>query len=224
MADNMVLLDAQLVPDPDSTLEMGVTRAELLTDEDIAGSRILIVKRKRGLKKPRDGDRAMTEIECTFHPAPTTRFVSARVTVKILAPQDATFLGVAPTIVSDPVKVEYNHEPNGKISIKVGVLSVAPTIAAHTKLEYDSYICHVRGSGEGSRRAIWDFDEDRNLKLGIGLSQALAMTVPSAHAVRGELNVSASLARNGVIGAVRDMVLGKSRPEDTFNFMVYEPD
>jgi hypothetical protein len=224
MADRTVLLDAQLVPDPDAAAEMGVAPAQLLTDDDIAGSRILIVKRDRGLKGRRAGGGAMLEIECSFHPAPGTRFISARVTVKIIDPRDAAFLDIAPKEIKDPVKVEYSCEPDGKITLDLGMLSIEPSLAAHTKLEYDSYICRVKGSGETTQRAIWDFEEDQNLKVGIGLNQALAMTVPSAHAVNGELNVSATLARNGVIGVVRDLVLGKKKPQDKFNFVLYTPD
>jgi len=221
--DGEILLDAELVGDPDAIRELGAAPPlELLTDEDITGSRILIVKRDRGLQKPRDGGGAMVELDCAFQPAEGTRFVSGRVTVQIVQPQGVMFIDIAPTEIKEPVKVTYSLEPSGKISLGLGKLSIEPSVSAKRQLEYDSFTCRVKGSGAGSLRAIWDFAEDNILKQGIGAHQALAVTVPASDTVRAELLVKATLAKNGLFGAARDLVLGRTRDERVRDITLYK--
>jgi hypothetical protein len=214
LSDDEVLLDAELIGDPDSARELGPAKtAELLADEDIKGSRILIVRRNPGPRQDQVGGGALVEINCAFQSEEGMRFVSGRVTIQLVHPHGAVFLDVAPTEIRDPVKVTYTLEPGGKISLGLGRLSVEPSMTAKSQVEYNSFICRVRGSGVGSARAIWDFEEDAVLKQGIGPSQALAVTVPASQTVNAELLVKATIAKNGWLGAARDLVLGRT-PEE----------
>jgi hypothetical protein len=223
--NDKILLDAPLLPDPDSSHEMGGRpKAEQVTDEDVAGSRILIVQRDLGLRKPRDGGGAAVELTCSFHPAPRARFVSGRVLLQLRRPVTGTFIDVAPTQITEPVKVSISYAANGKITLGYKKIATGEASGeAKETVEYGSFICFVRGSGAGSRRAIWDFSEDPYLKLGIGLDQVLAMTVPASDIVVGSLTVTAALAKSGLIGAVRDLVLGRTRAERTCSITLCEP-
>jgi hypothetical protein len=223
--NDKILLDAPLLPDPDSIREMGIRPpAEQVTDADVAGSRILIVQRDLGLHKPRDGGGAAVELACSFHPAAGARFVSGRVLLQLQRPVDATFIDIAPEQIVEPVKVTISYAADGKITVGYKKIATGET-GGETKeeLEYGSFICFVRGSGTASRRAIWDFSEDPHLKLGIGLNQVLAMTVPASGVVAGSLTVTAVLAKSGFIGAVRDLVLGRTRAERSCAVTLFEP-
>ena len=219
-----VLLDAALVPDPDESREMSVRpKAEQVSDEDVAGSRILIVRRDLGLRKPRQGGGAGVELQCSFQPAEGTRFVSGRVLVQLREPQDATFIDIAPTIIREPVKVNISYEANGKISVGYKKIITGESGGkAGRGLEYGSYICFVKGTGATSRRARWDFTEDTHLKTGIGLDQVLAMTLPASKEVTANLTVTAVLAKAGIVGALRDMVLGRTRAERVRRVTLFE--
>jgi hypothetical protein len=216
-----VLLDAPMLPDPDAKREMSAVAApQEVTDADVEGSRILIVKRALAPA----GDGAAVELTCSFQPAPGTRFVSARVMVMLRTPVGEAFIDIAPTEIKEPVKVTIDYDADGKISVgKENIANAEIGGSEKRGLEYNSYICFVRGSGAGSRRAQWDFDEDPHLRGGIGLQQVLAMTVPKAAAVQGSLTVSATLAKSGLLGAARDLVLGRSRPERMIPIVLYDP-
>ncbi len=222
MADKEILLDAKLIGDPDALREMGAQPAEVLMDpEYLEGARVLIVKRGAETGDEEQDGGAVVRLDCAFHPAPGTRFVSARVMVKLIQPQGAMFLDIAPREIREPVKVEYSGESNGKLSVKLGPISFEPAGTATSKVGYDSFICRVKGSGANSLRAIWDFEEDAVLKQGIGLDQALAMIVPGGRTVKGELSVTARLARNGALGSALDMLLGGGHEEHAPEVTLY---
>jgi hypothetical protein len=236
MADDELLFEGHLVPDADALREMSVANTDVLIDPpNLSGARILIVKRLESVSiadgsgsgsgsggGSGSGDGAFVRLVCSFLPAPGTRFVSARVSMKLIQPQGAMFLDIAPREIKQPVKVEYSREASAKLSVKFGPVTFDPSGKADVKLDYDAFICLVRGVGANSVRAIWDFEEDPGLERGIGVDQPLAVIVPAGQKVKAELLVTAQLARNGALGAL-DMMLGRRTGAEKPEVTLYEP-
>jgi hypothetical protein len=215
---NEVLLDVELIVDPDSNREMGVAPSDVLMDpRDLRGARLLVVKREQAAEDWGD-DEVLVKLNCSFHPAPGTRFVSARITLSLFQPQGVRFIDIAPLEVKEPMKVEYSRQSGGKITMKKGPIEAEASAQAETKVSYDSYVCRVNGVGAGTDLAYWDFKEDENLRDGVAHSNELALTLPAGRTVKAELVVTARMAKMGGLGAL-NMILGdqyeKSTPEIT---------
>jgi hypothetical protein len=204
---NGVLLDEPLVADPDADDELFSDEAEAIADEDLRGSRLLLVGRAEAIDLA--GSRgSKIELASTFQPADGARFTSARLVLHVTAPS-VKIIDVAPRDVRDePVAVEVNHE--GKLSLEIEAVGGAGFGAGKTK-HFSTYHCAIQGSGAATAIARWEFKENPDRRDGLGTDQALALTLPVAGTVHATVTVTARLVRgaftNRVADAFRDLVL-----------------
>lgn len=205
-------LDLPLVADTDALLELGPDAPEKIADEDLRGSRVLLVSRTIAPIDLGGAQGGLVEFLCTFHPAPGTRFSWASVKVRLKKPDGITLIDIAPREVREHEPVKISVDGTGKLGVKYGFLEVGADEKV-TKA-YDSYHCSVQGSGASTALARWDLSENPHRREGIGTEQLLAFTLPVSGLVTVELLIAARLARGGVAGgidAVRDLVLGADR-------------
>jgi hypothetical protein len=210
------LIDEPLVPDPDAEAELAPGDAEAIADEDLRGSRLLLVGRAAEAIELDGSTGGAIELACTFQPADGTRFAWARLLLRLTAPDGVKILDVAPReVVDEPVTISVDRK--GGLSLGVKGVGTAETGLASTK-QYVTYHCAVQGSGAATALARWDFKENPDTRDGLGTEQALVLTVPVTGPVRATVTVSARLARSSVAGrvadAVRDLVL--PTPQRTF--------
>lgn len=198
------LIDAPLAPDPNADEEMG-PGAEAIADEDVRGSRLLLVRRA---VEPVDLDGlpgGLVELACTFQPAPGARFTSARLVLSLAEPRGVVFAGVAPRNIFEGVPATFVLDARGRLEVAY------PDETAGGARGCVVYRCPVVGSGEATRTARWDFSENATRKDGLAAEQVLALTVPVVGKVAGTVSVAARLVRPGLAGgwqAIRDLVLG----------------
>jgi len=212
MTDEATLFEAPLVPDPDADEELGPGGpgdGERLADEDVKGSRILLVRRAIEPVDLNSGAGAAAALACTFHAAPGARFSFARVQVDLSSPAGAVFLDIAPKEVRANEAVQFTVAREGKIGISyAGAEAGASTGQERT---FTVYPCLVRGSGATSTRALWDLRENQHSADGIGHEQVLVLTLGVVGAVEADILINARLIRPGLPGrldAIRDMILG----------------
>lgn len=209
--EDTLLIDAPLVPDPDAEEELGPTDIEAIADEDLKGSRLLLVRRTI---EPIDLEGiagGIVQIVCTFQPAQGTRFTSAQFRLRLVAPEGIKIIDLAPRFIEDSHPVEFTFDSKGKLGVKIPPINGSAEEGVSKK--YAIYRCKVQGAGEGTNLARWDFRENPDRRDGIGQEQVLTLTLPVTGQVSGSVIVSARLARSGLQGslnAIRDMILGTS--------------
>jgi hypothetical protein len=209
-----LLIDAPLIADPDADEEMGPSDLAAIADEDLKGSRLLVVRRA---VEPIDLDGTaggLVQLACTFQPAERTRFTSAHFRLRVTAPPEARIVDLAPRVIQDSNPVEFTFDNTGKLGIQWPLLE--SNVESSSQRKYTTYHCRVQGSGEGTTMARWDFREDPDRQDGLGQEQVLNFTLPVTGPITGSVIVSARLARSGVQGkleAIRDLVLGSSPVE-----------
>jgi hypothetical protein len=220
-----LLIDAPLIPDPDAMQELSAPDIEAIADEDLKGSRLLLVR--RGVRSINVGGTpgGAVEFVCTFQPADGTRFVSARLVMHLVTPQGIKIVALAPSVKPDEA-VKYTIDDKGKFSVSVKkVVEAGREQNVHT--EYAFYNCAVQGSGTGTSLARWTFRENPARRDGLGPEQSLALSLPLVGSVHGTVSVSARLARPGlagVIDAIRDLVLGPSPDERQYQIAFEIPE
>jgi len=122
-----------MIVDPDSNREMGVAPSDVLMDpRDLRGARLLVVSANKRQKT--GATTRCSSAELQFHPAPGTRFVSARITLSLFQPQGVRFIDIAPLEVKEPMKVEYSRQSGGKITMKKGPIEAEASAQAETKV------------------------------------------------------------------------------------------
>ncbi|HET7436905.1 MAG TPA: hypothetical protein VFN10_19510 [Thermoanaerobaculia bacterium] len=208
------MIDTVLTPDPDADQELGAD-VEALTDNDVRGSRLLLVR--RGVESIEiDGKPAgLVQLACTFQPADGARFASAQFRLRFKTPEGLRIIDLAPRVIDDPHPVELTLNRKGQLAVKA-VAVVEPSVEISASKTYVRYHCMVQGSGEGTNLARWDFRENPDRRDGIGREQVITVTLPVTGTITGEVLVSARLARHGLGGAVdaiRDMILGPRSDE-----------
>jgi hypothetical protein len=227
MDDDEILVDADLVPDPDADDELGPGQAEKVADEELKGSRLLIVRRAAEVIEL-DGVRGgAVELVCTFQPAGATRFTWARVQLRLESPPGVHIVDIAPRQVRDAEPVQFTIDRKGSLGVKK-VAEAGVEVGAQKK--YAVYHCAVQGSGEGTSLAWWEFRESPHRKDGLGPEQALVLTLPQTGTFHGTVVVNARVARAGLRGsleAIRDLVTGTHAPQRrypiTFDVPAAEP-
>ena len=209
-----LLIDAPLIADPDADEEMGPSELAAIADEDVKGSRLLVVRRA---VEPIDlGGTAggLVQLACTFQPAQQTRFTSAHLRLRVTAPPEARIVDLAPKVIQDSNPVEFTFDNTGKLGIELPILQ--GNVESGLQKKYTTYHCRVQGSGVGTNMVRWDFREDPDRQDGLGQEQVLNFTLPVTGPITGCVIVSARLARGGVQGkleAIRDLILGSSPVE-----------
>src|SRR6476646_5897527 len=112
------LIDSPLIPDPDADHELGLADAEAITDEDLRGSRLLLVRRA---VEPIDIDGApagLVQLVCTFQPADGARFASAQFLLRLKTPTGIRIIDLAPRAIDDPNPVELTLNRKGQLAVK----------------------------------------------------------------------------------------------------------
>lgn len=98
--DTIVLLDAELEPDPEGDNELSGTDAVAIADEHLRGSRVLVVQRSATVAH--GGEGGSVELGCTFHPAVGARFSQAHVALRLSSPPDLRIVELQPRSVAPP--------------------------------------------------------------------------------------------------------------------------
>jgi hypothetical protein len=213
MDEEVALIDTPLVADPDADQELGAAEAEAIADEDLRGSRLLLVRRAAEPIDVEGTPGGLVQLVCTFQPADGTRFASAQFRLRFKTPGGIRIIDLAPHVIDDPNPVELTLNRKGQLSLKN--LPVEPSVEISGSKKFVRYHCSVQGSGEGTSLGQWTFVENPDRRDGIGREQVLTVTLPVTGAVTGEVIVGARLVRRGVGGAVdaiRDLILGP-RPD-----------
>lgn len=212
MSDQETLLaDVPLVADPDASEEMGASDIEAIADEDIKGSRLLLVRR---IIEPIDLEGTpggIVQLVCTFQPAEGTRFSSAQFRLRLATPAGLRVVDLAPRVIDDAHPVEITIDKRGKLGLNIPSVPVEPSLEIGTSKKYIRYHCTVQGSGAGTSLARWDFRENPDRRDGIGREQVLTLTLSKIGSITGSVIVSARLVRSGLRGrieAIRDMIVG----------------
>lgn len=206
-----LLLEMPLIPDPDADEEMGPADMDAIADDDIKGSRVLLVRRVIEPIDLQGNAGGVVQFACTFQPADGTRFASAQLSFRFTAPAGIKIIDVAPRNISDPQPVEMTLSKTGKLGIKNLPVPLEPEFEIGSTKKYLKYHCQVQGSGEGTGLAVWSFKENPDRKDGIGPEQVLTLTLPVTGNISGTVVVNARLVRKGLGGAVdavRDLILG----------------
>lgn len=223
MSDREILIDAPLVSDPDADNEMGLGDAETIADEDLRGSRFLLVQRAVESIDIDGTPGGAIKFACTFHSAPGTRFVEAGLTLRLDEPPDVKIHDLAPHEVRENEPVRFKLDDKGKLSLGYADLGVNVDQEAGLSKEFAIYHCAVKGVGENTRVAMWDFTENPHKRDGIGHEQVLVLTIPATGQVTGNLSISARLARPGLKGtwdAIREMIIGGSERKYSISFTI----
>lgn len=211
-ANEVLLIDEPLTPDPDADEELGPGDLEAIADEDLKGSRLLLVRRAVEAVELDGAPGGAVQFACTFQPARDARFTWARLLLRLDTPPGVRVIDLAPRVVRENEPVRFTLDRSGKISLVYQGAEAGVERGTHK--EYSVYNCSIQGSGEGTALARWDFNESPHLKDGLGREQVLALTVPVTGPVTATVTVNARLARKGLrarIEAIRDLVLG-ARP------------
>lgn len=214
-----LLIDAPLVADADADQEMGSTDVEAITDQDLKGSRLLLVRRAIEPIDLEGTSGGVVQFACAFQPAPGARFTFAQLRLRLVTPAGLRIIDLAPRSIDDTNPVEFTLDRKGQLGIKSLPVSIETSVEFGSSKKYTKYHCKVQGSGEGTSLARWDFRENPDRKDGIGPEQVLTLTLPLTGQVMGEVVVSARLARSGLRGkieAIRDMVLGAQENESSY--------
>jgi hypothetical protein len=214
--EDTVLIDAPLISDPDAEEELSPTDIAAIADEDLTGSRLLLVRRAIEPIDLEGTAGGIIQIVSTLQPAQGARFVSAQVRLRLTTPAEIKIIDLAPRFIEDAHPVEITVTSKGKLGVKAPPIDGSAEDGVSKK--YAIYHCKVQGSGEGTSLARWDFRENPDRRDGIGQEQVLTLTLPTTGRISGSVIVSARLARSGLQGsldAIRDMILGTS-PQERF--------
>lgn len=207
--EDMPMIDEPLSPDPDADDEMGGGDVEAIADEDLKGSRLLLVRRAAEATTLDGKPGGAVQLACTFQPGDGARFVWARLILRLTAPENARIVDVAPRQVRENEPVKFTLDRSGKLGVEYH--GVEASAQARNKREFAVFHCSVKGSGEGTALARWDFAENPHRKDGLGHEQVLALTLPFTGRVTATVSVSARMVRAGLRGrleAIRDLILG----------------
>jgi len=200
-------IEFELIPDAAERRELRGGHDQLIADEDIGRSRLLV--RKRTAEHVPEGEGGVIVFEVTFHADRGNRFESARLVLSIVTPKEAIFTDCQPreTLTSD---VEISIDENGKMQLGVPKMVVGEAGVAR-KVSFAQRHRVLRGSGAGSKNIIWDFEEDPERKDGILHQTELVVTIPVVGTIECSLSVIARLGRPGLDGRLkqfRRMIFG----------------
>jgi hypothetical protein len=202
-------IEIELHPDAAEHSELRGGRGQLIADEDVGKSRVLIHQLAAERLPKGAGQGGVVAFDVTFHSDRGNRFDSARLVLAITNPKDAVFTDCQPreTVTND---VEISIDENGKMQLGVPkVISGEAGVAR--KINFAQRHRVLRGSGAGTSNIIWDFEEDPERKDGILHQADLAVTLPIDGTVECSLSITARLAQPGLDGRLkrfRRMIFG----------------
>lgn len=117
MNDEEILVDTPLVPDPDADEELGPGDSETIADEELRGSRFLLVRRAVEAIDIEGATGGAIKFACTFHASPGTRFVAARLALRLNEPPGVNVYDLAPREVRESEPVRFKVDDKGKLSL-----------------------------------------------------------------------------------------------------------
>jgi hypothetical protein len=217
--EETLLIDAPLVPDADADEELGAADIEAIADEDLKGSRLLLVRRAIEPIDLEGASGGVVQLACTFQPSHGTRFMSAQFRLSLVTPGGIRIIDLEPRSLNDPNPVEFTLNRKGQLGVTNLPVPVEPSFELSWSKKYARYHCQVQGCGQGTNLARWEFKENPDRRDGIGPEQVLTLTLPVTGRVTGSVIVSARLARPGLTGgidAIRDMILGPKPNERSY--------
>jgi len=203
-----------LVPDPGEPTEMRGGRHDLIADEDIGDSRVVLTLRAaETVAGEGDSDPVgVVTLDATFHADRGNRFVWAQVMLSLTAPPGGAFLDCQPReSFAEPVEIAVDAKGTMALGVPKVVGGSAET---GKKIAFSGRHRVLKASGWGTPLAVWAFEEDPKRQGGILHPVALVCSVPGAEAVSCDVSVTARLARPGLDGhlaAFRRMILGAGR-------------
>lgn len=224
-----LLIDIPLVSNPDADREMSADDVEQLTDEEIRGARLLLVKRSvepievNGISS----SGGAVQLSCEFQPAENTRFTYARIALTLTFPDDVKFISVQPDVIKDSNPVSFQVNRNGKITL--GYPSYAGAEAgAQNQKNFVVYENLVQGTGEGTAKAIWIFKENAG-KSGLMPKNILSFSLPVTGKVNASLSANCRVVRQGfggLVDKIRDLIVHVPETESrqvTFHIPTEKP-
>ncbi len=212
--DDNLLIDIPLVSNPDADKEMSADGVEQLTDEEIRGSRFLLVKRSVETIDINGKSGGAVQISCEFQPAENTRFTWGRVALTLTSPDGVKFISVQPELIKDSNPISFQINRNGKITLGYPDYAGAEAGAEKQK-QYVVYENLVQGTGEGTNKAVWIFKENTG-KSGLTPKNILSFTLPVTGEVKASLSANCRIARQGfgrIVDKIRDLIIEAPEPQ-----------
>lgn len=202
-------IEIELYPDAAEHSELRGRGDQLIADEDIGRSRVLVRQLAAERLRKTAGQGGVVAFDVTFHADRGNRFESARLVLSITNPKNAVFTDCQPreTITND---VEISIDESGKMQLGVPKV-ISSEAGAARKVNFAQRHRVLRGSGAGTSNIIWDFEEDSERKDGILHQADLAVTLPIGGTVECSLSITARLAQPGLDGRLkrfRRMIFG----------------
>jgi len=223
MADS-VLLDVPLVPDVDQDGELGPADVGVISDHELKDCRLLITRRSvEGIEIGGEPG-GLLKLGCSFQASHGTRFEWARVVLTVDRPEGATFVDVAPAVKLDDRAVKFTVDVEGKLKVEYAGLESG--ISSKTTTEFDIYYCSVHGTGAGTAKGRWEFEENPKRRDGLGKEQPLFVTLRATGPVRGNVSVYAKIVREGAAGVLdgmRYLVVGADQHHAPLTFDIPRP-
>jgi hypothetical protein len=193
----------------------------LIADEAVRDSRLLVVQRAIEALDLDGTTGGAVQLACTFHAAPGTRFIWARILLQLQNPDGIRIIDLAPREVREAEPVRFTIDGKGTIGVNYEIVEVIAE--EQVQKEFAVYHCSVKGSGASTTIARWDFAENPHRRDGLGHEHVLTLTVPVRGEVSGLLRMSARLLRPGLqrhMDAIRDMVLGQDEYRYPMTFTI----
>jgi hypothetical protein len=198
------LIDSALQSDPLADQEMGApvpredgSLPERIAESDIRDCRMLLTLIETEPLKLSNVAGGAVGFECSFQPAAGLRFLNARLTLTLEAPQGIRIVDLAPTEVHGGA-VSVTRNRGGQFEVK------GPFMAAQLQnergVQYLDYHCLVYGSGSGTPLARWDFVEDPDRQGGLAKRHALFLTLAAQGSIHGRATLSGEVERPGLLG------------------------
>jgi hypothetical protein len=205
------LIDLPLVPDPDPDDELGASEVCSISDAELRDCRLLVTRRAAQTIDAAGTRYGLLKLGCSFQPTHGTRFVWARVVLSIAAPEGTRIVDVAPAAQLDERPVKFVVDVQGKLRAQYAASGLEAGMESKTSTSFDVYYCSVHGTGAGTAKGRWEFEENPRRRDGLAREQPLVVTFSESGRYRGNLSVYAKIVRGGTMGAIdafRYMLLG----------------
>ena len=147
--EDSLLIDAPLISDPDADEELGATDIEAVADEDLRGSRLLLVRRAIEPIDLEGTPGGVVQLSCTFQPSQGARFSFAQFRLRLKTPDGIKIIDLAPRTLDDPTPVEFTLDRKGKLSISNLPVPVEPSVEKRNQQEVREI--PLPGTGRGGR-------------------------------------------------------------------------
>lgn len=208
---NDILVEDDLVLDPDALQELSTRSPEALSENSLKGARFRLVK-LAAEQRDVGGDSCLAvALQAEFQAPPGGRFTDADVEIVLKSPAQARFGDVAPTDVRARTEVQHEVTRSGKLQASPSDISAE--LNAGTTRTFTTYTCHVKGIGIGGTMATWRLEEDPVTRAGFGANNPLFVTIMGTLPVEATVQMRCALRSPGLRGVGEDVlefILGSS--------------